>query len=564
MTDKQKRFCEEYMIDLNATQAAIRAGYSPKTAQQTSHENLLKPVIQNYISQLQAKQSRRTGVSADRVVRELARIAFVNAGDLIDPETASVKLDASRDDLAAVQSVKVKTFGEDGLEHEVKLADKLKALDLLGRHLGLFSGAAEAPLAEPESSGPGGDTLFQLLAPQFLPTWQKIMRGEADEALEKGGRGSTKSSFCSIGILKLLQLHPDCNAACLRRVGNTLRTSVYAQMQWAADQLEPGVWKCTVSPVEMTNKNTGQKILFFGLDDPGKLKSIKLPHGYIGILWFEELDQYDGPEQIRNVEQSCLRGGDFSFTFKSFNPPASPRNWANRYALEVRDRKIIQHSDYTMVPPEWLGPRFLDDAEDLKKRNLIAYKHEYLGEVTGCGKEVFTNIRAEKIDPAKFERKYHGIDWGWYPDPFAYNCMSYDAARKTLYIYDEITVRRTRNEDTFKMLQDRHVMEHPESERLTADSAENKSCTDYTAWGMKCLPAIKGPNSVGQGVKWLQSLTAIVIDPVRCPDTLKEFTEYEYDADKNGEPLPGYPDHDNHHIDATRYAMELVWHKPGK
>lgn len=422
--------------------------------------------------------------------------------------------------------------------------------------------------ADPESiqdtSGNGSDRLFELLAPQFLPTWQKIVRGEADEALEKGGRASTKSSFCSIGIIKLLQLHPDCNAVCIRKVGNTLRTSVYAQMQWAADQLEPGMWKCTVSPMEMTNKNTGQKILFFGLDDPGKLKSIKLPRGYIGVLWFEELDQYDGPEQIRNVEQSCLRGGNFSFTFKSFNPPASPRNWANRYAMEVRDRKIIQHSDYTMVPQEWLGKRFLDDAEELKKRNLIAYKHEYLGEVTGCGKEVFTNIKAEKIDPSKFERKYHGIDWGWYPDPFAYNCMSYDAARKTLYIYDEITVRRTRNEDTFKMLQERNVMENPESERLTADSQENKSCIDYTVWGMKCLPALKGPNSVGQGVKWLQSLTAIVIDPVRCPDTLKEFTEYEYDADKNGEPLPGYPDHDNHHIDATRYAMELVWHKPGK
>lgn len=131
----------------------------------------------------------------------------------------------------------------------------------------------------------------------------------------------------------------------------------------------------------------------FGLDDPGKIKSIKLPHGYIGILWFEELDQYDGPEQIRNVEQSCLRGGDFSFTFKSFNPPASPRNWANRYALEVRDRKIVQHSDYTMVPQEWLGRRFLDDAEDLKQRNLIAYNHEYLGEVTGCGKEVLPTSR---------------------------------------------------------------------------------------------------------------------------------------------------------------------------
>lgn len=424
----------------------------------------------------------------------------------------------------------------------------------------------EEKTEENESASPAvsENRLFELLAPQFLPTWQKIMRGDADEALEKGGRGSTKSSFCSIGIIKLLQLHPDCNAVCIRKVGNTMRTSVYAQMQWAVDQLEPGMWKCTVSPMEMTNKKTGQKILFFGLDDPGKLKSIKLPRGYIGILWFEELDQYDGEEQIRNVEQSCLRGGDFSFTFKSFNPPASPRNWANRYALEVRDRKIIQHSDYTMVPQEWLGRRFLDDAENLKKRNLIAYKHEYLGEVTGCGKEIFTNIKAEKIDPSKFERKYHGIDWGWYPDPFAYNCMSYDAARKTLYIYDEITVRRIRNEDTFKMLQERHVMEHPESERLTADSAEPKSCTDFTAWGIKCLPAMKGPNSVGQGVKWLQSLTAIVIDPAKCPDTLKEFTEYEYDADKNGDPLPVYPDHDNHHIDATRYAMELVWHKPGK
>lgn len=419
--------------------------------------------------------------------------------------------------------------------------------------------------ADAENSGTTANEnrLFELLAPQFLPTWQKIMRGEADEALEKGGRGSTKSSFCSIGIGKLLQMHPDCNAVCIRRVGNTLRTSVYAQMQWALDQLEPGVWKCTVSPMEMTNRNTGQKILFFGLDDPGKLKSIKLPHGYIGILWFEELDQYDGPEQIRNVEQSCLRGGDFSFTFKSFNPPASPRNWANRYALEVRDRKIIQHSDYTMVPQEWLGRRFIDDAEDLKKRNPIAYNHEYLGEVTGCGKEIFTNIKAERIDPSRFERKYHGVDWGWYPDPWAYNCMSYDPARKTLYIYDELTRRRTRNEDTFKLLQERKVMADHETERLTADSAENKSCGDYTEWGITCLPAIKGPNSIGQGIKWLQSIT-IVIDPEKCPDTLKEFTEYEYDADKNGDPLPGYPDHDNHHIDAVRYACESIWREPGE
>lgn len=143
MTDKQARFCEEYMIDLNATQAAIRAGYSPKTAQEQSARLLSNVMVQNRLAQLQAEQSRRTGVSADRVVRELAKIAFANASDTIDPETASVKLDASRDDLAAIQSIKVKSFGEDGLEHEVKLADKLRALDLLGKHLGMYKDASE-------------------------------------------------------------------------------------------------------------------------------------------------------------------------------------------------------------------------------------------------------------------------------------------------------------------------------------------------------------------------------------------------------------------------------------
>lgn len=158
MTDKQARFCEEYMIDLNATQAAIRAGYSPKTANEQAARLLANVSIQNRIAQLQAEQSRRTGVSADRVVRELAKVAFVNAGDLIDARTASLKSDAAPDDLAAVQSVKVK-----GLEQEVKLADKLKALDLLGRHLGMFngvSGDASDQLAEARKILGGVDSVI--------------------------------------------------------------------------------------------------------------------------------------------------------------------------------------------------------------------------------------------------------------------------------------------------------------------------------------------------------------------------------------------------------------------
>ena len=143
MTKKQKRFTEEYLIDLNATQAAIRAGYSPATAKSIGSENLTKPDIQAHIAKAMAEHSKRTGVSADRVVMELAKIAFVNANDVIDTDTATLKPDAAPEDTAAIQSVKVKTFGEDGLEREIKMADKLKALELLGKHLGMFKDKVE-------------------------------------------------------------------------------------------------------------------------------------------------------------------------------------------------------------------------------------------------------------------------------------------------------------------------------------------------------------------------------------------------------------------------------------
>ncbi len=139
MTKRQQRFCEEYLLDLNATQAAIRAGYSPETAGAIGAENLKKPQIQNDIARRMADRSRRTGVNTDRVVLELARIAFANAGDLIDAGDATLKDDASRDDLAAIQSIKVKDMGDMGIEREIRMADKLKALELLGRHLGIFN-----------------------------------------------------------------------------------------------------------------------------------------------------------------------------------------------------------------------------------------------------------------------------------------------------------------------------------------------------------------------------------------------------------------------------------------
>ena len=411
--------------------------------------------------------------------------------------------------------------------------------------------------------------LSELISPAFYDVHRQVKAGKVEEVLTEGGRGSAKSSYISVELLLQLLKHPLCNVAIFRRRDNTLRTSVYAQICWAINALGLShLFRCTVSPMECTYLPTGQKILFFGLDDPGKRKSIKAPMGYIGLIWFEELDQFDGLEQVRNVEQSCMRGGDWMMTFKSFNPPASARNWANRYARETRPGKLIHHSTYLTTPAAWLGPRFLSDAEHLKATKPIAYRNEYLGEVVGSGTAVFENLRLDPIPAdrrASFDRLLHGVDWGWYPDPWAYNGCAYDATRRTLYIFDEATRLRTSNQDTAKILIEKGVCQDNDlEETLTADSAEEKSCGDYRSYGLPCRSAEKGPGSVRISMKWLQGLSCIWIDPEACPDTAKEFAEYEYERDnRTGEVLPGYPDLNNHHIDAVRYATNRIWKRRG-
>lgn len=407
--------------------------------------------------------------------------------------------------------------------------------------------------------------LSDIISPAFVEPHRAVKAHEVSEVVSKGGRASTKSSWISVELVLLILKDPQIHACVFRKYGNTLRTTVYAQIVWAIAQLGlTRKFRCTVSPMECVYIPTGQKIMFFGMDDPGKVKSIKVPFGYIGVDWFEELDQFDGPEQIRNVEQSTLRGGPFSMTFKSFNPPAMARNWANRYALEEKPGKLVHHSTYLTTPPEWLGPRFLADAEHLKATNPTAYRHEYLGEVVGSGTQVFENLQLRDISDeeiSQFDRITNGVDWGWYPDPWAWNRMHYDAARRTLYLFSELTRHRTSNQDTAALLMERI----PQDELVIADSAEEKSVSDYKAFGLNCRASEKGPGSVAYSMKWLQSLSAIVIDPIRCPDTAREFTEYEYERDpKTNEVLEGYPDVANHHIDAVRYGTNRIWKRRGK
>ena len=407
--------------------------------------------------------------------------------------------------------------------------------------------------------------LSDIISPAFVEPHRAVKAHEVSEVVSKGGRASTKSSWISVELVLLILKDPQIHACVFRKYGNTLRTTVYAQIVWAIAQLGlTRKFRCTVSPMECVYIPTGQKIMFFGMDDPGKVKSIKVPFGYIGVDWFEELDQFDGPEQIRNVEQSTLRGGPFSMTFKSYNPPAMARNWANRYALEDKPGKLVHHSTYLTTPPEWLGPRFLADAEHLKATNPTAYRHEYLGEVVGSGTQVFENLQLRDISDeeiSQFDRIYNGVDWGFYPDIFAWNRMHYDAARKTLYIYDEVSMLRASNRASADAIMAKGVTEN---DLIIADSAEPKSIGDYCSYGLRCRGVKKGPGSVEYRMKWLQTVSCIVIDPRRCPDTAREFSEYEYERDpKTGDVMEGYPDVANHHIDSVSYGCYPVWKRRG-
>lgn len=376
-----------------------------------------------------------------------------------------------------------------------------------------------------------------------------------------GGRGSTKSSWASLEAVRLIMEHPEIHGLVLRKVGNTLRDSVYAQYVWAIGAL--GVaeyWEAKKNPLDLIYKPTGQRILFRGADDPMKIKSIKVPFGYIGLTHFEELDQFAGEAEIRNILQSTMRGGSTFWNFETFNPPISRDNWANRYAVEVKERDdvITHHSTYLDLDnPEWLGEQFLNEADLLRARDERAYTHEYLGIAVGTGGNVFENLEIRDITDEEiksFDRIYQGVDWGWFPDPFAFIRVHYDKARETIYVITEKYENKFSNEASAAWIKDSGYNDT----WITCDSAEPKSIADYRSQGINAKEAIKGAGSVDYGMKWLQK-RKIVIDPRRTPNAYQEFTSYEYEKNKDDEWMSGYPDANNHLIDAMRYALERVY-----
>lgn len=382
------------------------------------------------------------------------------------------------------------------------------------------------------------------------------------EYVFEGGRGGLKSSFVAFKIIELIKNNPQMHACITRQVGTTLKDSVYAQMKWAINEL--GLmeeFECKVSPLEIKYIKTGQTIYFRGLDDETKLKSIKPEFGYIGILWKEEKDQMKGDAQERSVNQSVLRGGDESYDFSSYNPPKSKSNWVNRIKLVPNPKRVIHHSSYMEAPAEWLGQKFLNDAEHLKEVNPEAYEHEYLGVPNGDGGNVFEYLEIRDItdeEISHMDKIFQGCDWGFFPDPYAFIRLYYNHNTEKIYLIDEIYENKWSNRKSADEILKRKYDDYT----ITCDSAEPKSINDYRDFGLPARCAIKGPGSVEYSMKWLQTRT-IVIDPKRTPNAYKEFSEYEYERDKDGNVISGYPDEDNHLIDACRYATESLWRRRG-
>ena len=404
-----------------------------------------------------------------------------------------------------------------------------------------------------------------LLAPVYDGLFWSVMRHRYTHYWLAGGRGSLKSSTISI-LAPLVQIMPEnrnCHMVVMRKVGNTLRNSVYNQILWGLEML--GVirlYKVTKSPLELTYLPTGQRILFFGTDDKTKIKSIKLPFGYVGIVWFEELDQFAGMEEIRSLNQSLLRGGERYWCFYSYNPPKSRDNWVNQEIMIEEADRMVLHTSYLQAPEEWLGRQFILEAEKLKAKNEMLYNHEYLGEVTGTGGSVFTNVEDLEMSDemvAGFDRIYDGLDFGFTIDPLAYVKSHYDAKHEDIYIFDEIYATGLRNSQAAEKVKPKLG-----GRRLACDAAEPKSIADFRTYGIRAYGAKKGPDSVEYGIKWLQDRRKIYVDKRRAPNTYKELVSYEYQRNKDGLFVSAYPDKNNHAIDALRYAYVEVARKGGR
>ncbi len=229
-----------------------------------------------------------------------------------------------------------------------------------------------------------------------------------------------------------------------------MRESVFEQMVWALDALGvSGEFERRAQPPELIRVSTGQRVLFRGADNPEKVQVPQIGEGLVHYLWFEELNEFSGMDDVRTIKASVLRGGP-SIAFASYNPPAQPSSWVNEEAVRRVPGRMVHASTYLDLPRDWLGEAFVREAEMLRDENERAYRHMYLGEAVGGEAQVFEQplpARGERCGNRRHGRVLCGLDFGFANDPDAFVRMHFDPARKRLMIIDEFVRARLSAEE---------------------------------------------------------------------------------------------------------------------
>lgn len=554
LTPKQAKFVEGYAQGMNYSDcyryAYNCANMKPETIWRKAHEVANKAKVAARIAEIKAEAQKAAQWSLEKAVE---RVTALN--------------DMAFEDIKK-KGIKARTSSHKALIDSTQMLNKLTGID---KQLSKTEEVSDTD--RPEC--PPYD-LSANIAPVFCEVSRAVDNGSVNRVVLKGGRGSAKSSYAYQKCLDVFLKRPHAMWVCGRLYSNTLRRSCYANVLWAISKRgmtygqkgEGCDFDATVSPMEITYNKTGQKIIFVGLDEPEKLKSIVFPDPKqkIEIMLLEEYNQLNSLEDVRNARQSAFRG-DYALEFDIFNPDADELQWANQEALQEEPGKLVHHSTYLDVPPEFIGQKFIEQAEALKLINPQAYDNEYMGNTTRIEGAVFTNVENFTITDEMIEGFTwikNGIDWGFAVDPWVIIRVAYDSKRRIVYIFGEdystglIDPESAARAKKLLVKEGQQFLPRAPENVIYADSAEPKSIATYQELGLKVHGVQKGAGSVKQGVKWLQARAEIRIDKKRCPLAYQEFTRYQYEIDKNNKITAELPDENNHTIDAVRYALSTI------
>lgn len=406
--------------------------------------------------------------------------------------------------------------------------------------------------------------LSEFLPKAFHSVWRASIAEDILHIVCKGGRGSGKSSDVAHIIVQLLMRYA-VNAVGIRKIDNTIETSIFEQMKWAIN--EQGVshlFKINKSPMRITYLPRGNYMIFRGAQDPTRIKSLKSANFPFAIAWLEELAEFKTEEEITTITNSLLRGelddGLFYKFFYTYNPPKRKQSWVNKkYESSFQPMNTFVHKS-TYLDNPFISKQFIEEAETAKERNEQRYRWEYLGEAIGSGVVPFDNLQVKAGSITNeminmFDNIRQAVDFGYGPDPLSFVRWHYDKKKNGIYAIDEFYGQKISNRELAKWIKKKGY----ENSDIAADSSEPKSIAELKdEHGIRRIKgAIKGPDSVEYGEEWLDDLDFICIDPLRTPNIAREFENIDYQTDKDGNPKPRLEDKDNHTIDATRYALEV-------